>query len=389
MTESVSINVPQGNNLLIKSEPKKVQVDVPKFRSFAVTTTPGYINVKTKNIEIIHLYNLLKDHGFSKTSPIYVTMGPTKFVTFDWHAFGYVGNTSFDFDWNGTRCSLTANGNNVGMCVLYFRVHDMTPGVGEQVMNEIADELYKHWKDPVPSNSFIVYTTVCAHGIYQWQQHSMRLQRDIGTIYLDDTIKSQLVNELDKFYNSSELYDKYGVTWKRVHLFHGKPGTGKTSTVTALASIFKKHIAKMTLTPNVTSQDIERLFQTVPAETFLLLEDVDALFTDRTANSGIDFSTLLNCMDGLTTRRGLVVFMTTNHVQKLDAAFLRPGRVDKCVESQLPKRAELQKALDVLASDFKHEHEAYLNSVPEEGMSIATLQKHLFDCVMSEKTTIL
>lgn len=133
------------------------------------------------------------------------------------------------------------------------------------------------------------------------------------------------------------------------------------------------------------------MFQTVPVDTILLLEDVDALFQDRTANAktGIDFSTLLNCMDGITTRRGLVVFMTTNHVQTLDAAFSRPGRVDKSVEFHYPTKVELREALNVLASDFNHEHDEYLSRVPSEGMSIAALQKHLFDCVMSEKTTIL
>lgn len=248
MSNPLSINVPEGNNLLIKSQPPKPPTELSKFRSFTVPCNPGYINVRQKNIEIIHLYNLLKEHGFSKTSPIIVTLGPTKFIGFEWHAFNYAGTNSFDFDWNGTRCSLTSNAQLGGSSYyLYFRGYDMIPGRGEQILNEIADELYKHWKDPMPSNLFIVYTTVCNHGHYQWQQLSTRLQRDINTIYLDQNTKNDLVNELDKFYSSSALYDKYGVTWKRVHLFHGAPGTGKTSTVMALASIYKQHVAKNSL----------------------------------------------------------------------------------------------------------------------------------------------
>lgn len=92
-------------------------------------------------------------------------------------------------------------------------------------------------------------------------------------------------------------------------------------------------------------------------------------------------------MDGIATVRGLVLFMTTNHIHKLDSAFIRPGRVDCCVEFNLPGREELKSALTVLGSDYKHDHEEYLDRNPD--ISIAALQKHLFDCIMQEKTSIL
>jgi SpoVK/Ycf46/Vps4 family AAA+-type ATPase len=208
------------------------------------------------------------------------------------------------------------------------------------------------------------------------------------TIYINKDIKNKLINQLAKFYISSDMYDKYGITWKRVHLFHGPPGSGKTSTVLALASIFGKNICKLTLTPDLNSQHIELLFQSIPEESFLLLEDVDALFTERTSKTAIDFSTLLNCMDGLTTKRGLVVFMTTNHVTKLDKAFIRPGRVDMCIEFNLPGKDELHEALKVLGEKYEHEHEEFLKRHTTD-MSIAVLQKHLFECMMEEKKSIL
>jgi SpoVK/Ycf46/Vps4 family AAA+-type ATPase len=267
-------------------------------------------------------------------------------------------------------------------------VHDISLGVGERIINEITEELLKCWKDPVPDKSLVIYTTCKTLQGYVWNQHSNRLQRSMETIYIDGPTKDKLVTQLEKFTKSSALYDKYGVTWKRVHLFHGPPGSGKTSTILALASRFNKNIAKLTLTPQLNSQEIENLFKSIPDNTWLLLEDVDALFTERTANTSVDFSTLLNCMDGLTTKRGLVLFMTTNHKTKLDSAFIRPGRVDLDIEFKLPGKDELRKALNVLGSEYTHEHEEFLEKHATD-MTIPSLQKYLFECVMDEKKTIL
>jgi len=81
----------------------------------------------------------------------------------------------------------------------------------------------------------------------------------------------------------------------------------------------------------------------------ILLEDVDAAFVTReqlmeaddpdskkmalneAAYQGLNrltFSGLLNAIDGVTSTEGRIVFMTTNYVDRLDPALIRPGRVD-------------------------------------------------------------
>lgn len=387
--DNLSISLPKeytGKDIFFKvQQKKKHEPHVQKFRSFNIfASNLGSIQVRGKLLNIIHLFNLLKEHGLTETLPTQVILGPLTFINFDWHPIAYNGPTVWSFTWNDVECSITSSpGTNI-----YIRIHDLTPGVAEKILDEISDELYKHWKDPVPNKSLIIYTTqLTAHG-FQWIQNCTRLQRDMDTIYINKEIKNKLINQLTKFYSSSEIYDRYGVTWKRVHLFHGPPGSGKTSTILALASIFQKNIAKLTVSPELNSQNIERLFQTIPAGSFILLEDVDALFTERKSNTSIDFSTLLNCMDGLTTQRGLTLFMTTNHITQLDAAFIRPGRVDISLEFKLPGREELHEALKVLGSDYEHEHEEFLDKHSKD-MSIASLQKHLFECIMEEKKSIL
>jgi chaperone BCS1 len=39
----------------------------------------------------------------------------------------------------------------------------------------------------------------------------------------------------------------------------------------------------------------------------------------------LTFSGLLNAIDGVTSTEGRILFMTTNHEQRLDPALIRPG----------------------------------------------------------------
>lgn len=42
----------------------------------------------------------------------------------------------------------------------------------------------------------------------------------------------------------------------------------------------------------------------------------------------VTFSGLLNCLDGVASTEARIVFMTTNYLERLDPALIRPGRVD-------------------------------------------------------------
>lgn len=44
--------------------------------------------------------------------------------------------------------------------------------------------------------------------------------------------------------------------------------------------------------------------------------------------SSVTFSGLLNALDGVASSEERIIFMTTNHIDRLDPALIRPGRVD-------------------------------------------------------------
>lgn len=44
--------------------------------------------------------------------------------------------------------------------------------------------------------------------------------------------------------------------------------------------------------------------------------------------SSVTFSGFLNALDGVASGEERIIFLTTNHVERLDPALIRPGRVD-------------------------------------------------------------
>lgn len=392
--QQLNIDIPSDlakKNVAVRIYDDVKPIKKETFRSFGFSINHmNCIAVGDKQIHVSSLIDLLQKNGLPKTIPIDIHFNSEiKISNFDWKPISYNGPNVWPFIWNGINCSITGGIHTGGGEVkVNIRVHDMTIGIGEKVMNEISIELLKYWKSPVASNEMTIYISRDnGYGI-QWTPLCVKKHRKLDTIYIKKEVKDKLIKQLEKFFKSEELYDRYGVTFKRIHLLHGPPGTGKTSTITAVASYFGKNLAKFTITPSVNSQKLEFAFQSLPHDTFLILEDVDALFSQRDAKTSIDFSTMLNCLDGITTKKGLVMFMTTNHIQQLDKAFIRPGRVDLSIEFGYPSRNELQEALMMLGPQYAHEHKEFLDK-NIEGLTIAHLQKHLFDCIMEERASML
>jgi chaperone BCS1 len=75
---------------------------------------------------------------------------------------------------------------------------------------------------------------------------------------------------------------------------------------------------------------LNRLLSEAPEHSIILLEDVDAMFVqrDQVQKQKLSFSGFLNALDGVRSQEGQILFMTTNHKERLDPALLRPGRAD-------------------------------------------------------------
>ncbi|KAJ3337875.1 hypothetical protein HDU93_000375 [Gonapodya sp. JEL0774] len=346
-------------------------------------------------LDLIHL--LQEKCGLSIAVPLQVAVKAHEVDVkgADWWFPRYDGPRPWPFVWEGVSCSIDfiSPGESVKYHTfqsVVIRVYDLTPTVGERVLTEIGRELAARWKPadrPIKKTSIYRAVKGCG-GAYDWEFFVKRDSRDLNTVYLDSALKDKIVKGLDFFFSNKALYDRTGVTWKRIHLLHGPPGTGKTSMCVAMASRFARDIAKLSITDDIKATDIDSLLSSLPSNTFLLLEDVDALFAKRSSKTGVDFSTLINALDGVATASGLVVFMTTNHLDKLEPALIRPGRVDFCAEISVPSREAVLEALRTLAPEYAHEHEEFVDRFAK-GITIAGVQKHIFDCLVEEKESIL
>ncbi|KAJ3579444.1 hypothetical protein NPX13_g1120 [Xylaria arbuscula] len=215
-------------------------------------------------------------------------------------------------------------------------------------------------------------------GRNNWQQVANRPVRDMKTVVLDHEQKLQVLADMNEYLHpdTPRWYANRGIPLRRGYLFHGPPGTGKTSLSFALAGVFGLDIHVISLLePTLTEEDLSSLFSTLPRRCVILLEDIDTAGlrrpvdelraaeraakekdkegkddSNKTTSSdikelakalkkdaddqkkGISLSGLLNAIDGVASHEGRVLIMTTNVPESLDEALIRPGRVDLQVE---------------------------------------------------------
>jgi len=185
------------------------------------------------------------------------------------------------------------------------------------------------------TDTLSVYIPNPFHG-GDWMRARLGSRRPLSSVVLKTGQGEDLLADLELFFASRERYAQLGIPWRRGYLLYGPPGTGKTSLVTALASELRLNVCTLSLaSPIVTDEKIHTLLAAVPQRSLLLIEDVDAFFRERDAAHAqvkLSFSGFLNALDGVATQEGTVLFMTTNHVERLDPALIRAGRIDEQVE---------------------------------------------------------
>jgi chaperone BCS1 len=197
-------------------------------------------------------------------------------------------------------------------------------------------------------------TTSAQSSLFAYDEYWMRVvgycARRLESVILKSGEKERLIQDIEQFRTSKERYTQLGVPYHRGYLFYGPPGTGKTSLVSALAARFGMSIYGISLA-DFNDKSLLRAVQNIPANSVILFEDIDCMKAGKArpnvvgqetppwpekpggengaeALLGVSLSGLLNVLDGFHAPENVLFVMTTNHIEALDPALLRPGRID-------------------------------------------------------------
>jgi chaperone BCS1 len=180
---------------------------------------------------------------------------------------------------------------------------------------------------------------------------------------LEEGVKERIVDDLKAFLDTRTWYLDRGIPYRRGYLLYGPPGTGKSSFIQALAGELDFNIAMLNVNERgLTDDRLNHLLTNIPQRTIVLLEDADAAFVNRRqadaegyAGPTVTFSGLLNALDGVGSAEGRIIFLTTNHVERLDEALIRPGRVDLPVRFGEATAYQMEHLWDRFYADVDHD----------------------------------
>lgn len=253
-----------------------------------------------------------------------------------------------------------------------------------------------------------------------FNEYDFETNKNFSNLFLEN--KNEIIELVSKFKNFGENenpfideFKKLGMSYKLTILLHGVPGTGKTTFIKTLAVELNKNIISLNISNIKSNELLTKIIRTTVinknkfkrSEFMIVIEDCDALddnflFTrkkkennslnDDSINNDflnnntskilealnsnkkndsdlvkliyqekLDLSCILNLLDGLIELHGLIIIFSSNHPEKLDEAFKRPGRINLEIEF---KRATVNiiKEIIKLKFNFDQSDEKLLNS---------------------------
>ncbi len=236
--------------------------------------------------------------------------------------------------------------------------------------------------------AYVLSNVMSGSGV--WKRCDFDSSKTLDTIIMAKERKEELRKDVQNFKKNKDLYIKRGMPYKRGYLFYGETGCGKTSLIKALIKEFGMdvYIVKLNALEDVTS--FEMAFNSIPKDTIVVFEDIDTTDIMKTREESLpeppqanynnenaspiymdpwgystsmkkntnkpDLSMLLNELDGLLEIENRITIMTTNRIDNLDSALIRPGRIDVKMELKRATLEEIQMCYDLFDVDLKDQH---------------------------------
>ena len=197
----------------------------------------------------------------------------------------------------------------------------------------------------IPDISIQIHDTLPS-GVYRMEfiEHDWRAHRT--TINTDElyafsnSCTTQVLEEVNTFWDKQELYKQFKVAHKRGILLCGAPGCGKTSIIQLLVKQIVEQQGLVFMASNrdefsglkhMLASTIRQIEKTRPIIT--IIEDVDQLIESLGGDAAI-----LDFLDGSDSIENHLVILTSNNTTALSEALLRPSRIDLIYEIPNPSK---------------------------------------------------
>jgi len=226
-------------------------------------------------------------------------------------------------------------------------------------------------------------------------------RKPLEYLYLPEQSMEALVEYLRNFKDHRDRFQTFGFPYRGGIILSGAPGCGKSSTILATATYLQKDIYYLDLGQIKTNQELKLCVDFIRTNSsnggVIIFEDIDCMseivhrrpehVTEMTTetnltklteevNGPLSLAYLLNVLDGTMAPEDVIFIMTTNHIEKLDKALIRPGRIDLDIELTKCTRVQLQKIyLDLYGKDLPKD---LVDRFPEKHWITARVILHLF-----------
>jgi chaperone BCS1 len=218
--------------------------------------------------------------------------------------------------------------------------------------------IQKMLKDVMPKPATRTQTTIYEREGDYWRASHRVLKRNLDSVALPDKTLNTLKTHVTQFLNSKAWYKEYEIPYRTGIILEGPPGTGKTTTSLSICGEFDCDLFIINLSL-ASDSSLAKMFRGIPDKAVVLIEDIDSykVATSREPvaqkKEGVPFpdvgapgsttmtkeesaglfelgslSGLLNAIDGVSSSEDRILVATTNHLEKLDKALIRPGRFE-------------------------------------------------------------
>lgn len=224
-----------------------------------------------------------------------------------------------------------------------------------------------------------------------WKSKELKAKRNPSTVILPGNLMEDIIRDVLTFKGDEEWYVERSIRYTRGYLFCGPPGTGKSSTIHAIATKTNSSVYYVVLSEITSDAELFKLFQSIEKNSVVVFEDIDCATSiiknraeqnieeellekqaeleeqlDRLSEgkrviretqpkkNTLTLASFLKVLDGdFGISDGHIVIMTTNHIEKIDPAIIRAGRIDRKIQYGYCNTAQIRDLYKSIFGDIE------------------------------------